>query len=213
MISLTGKYFVTGTDTDSGKTFVTCKLLNTARQLGRQVIGLKPVASGVENGVNSDAMNLLEASSPPLNLKDINPICFDEPIAPHIAAEKQNITLTAEQLVKGIQPKLNDDKYDLCLVEGAGGWRVPINYQQTWRDVVQQLDIAVILVIGMRLGCLNHALLTEQSILADNCVIEGWIANQIDPAMGCYQENLETLRKMMRSSFMGEITFDIPVTI
>lgn len=202
MQSLTGTFFITGTGTDIGKTYTSVVLLNRAQRLGQRVLGLKPVASGSINGVNEDAVALQQASNIELDLSQINPFCFEDPIAPHIAAAKQNVALAAEKLVSSL-PDLNLLKPDLCLIEGAGGWEVPLNEQEMWSDFVIKLDIPVILVVGMTLGCINHAILSERAILADNCVLHGWIANPLDVNMLCYQENLQTLKKRLKSPFLG----------
>lgn len=204
MMYLEGNYFVTGTGTGVGKTFVSSKILSASAALGKKVIGLKPIASGAENGVNEDAVALLEASSLNLELKDINPFCFEPAIAPHIAAKQAHVELTADKIVNAIAPVLNQQT-DLCLVEGAGGWAVPISEQQWWCDVVRLLDMPVIMVVGMTLGCINHAMLTERAILADNCMLAGWIANRIDSSMSCYQQNLQTLKSNLTSPFLGEV--------
>ena len=203
MLEHKGTYFITGTCTSIGKTFVASKLLRAADKKGFSTVGLKPIASGAENGINDDALVLLESSNIPLTLNDINPQCFELPIAPHIAAAQQHLTLDAKQIVESIEPVLTLNA-DVCLIEGAGGWAVPINDQQTWSDVVRLLDVPVIMVVGMRLGCINHALLTERAILDDGVVCHGWIANRIDKTMLCYEENLATLKQRMSSNFLGE---------
>lgn len=200
---LRGKYFITGTGTEVGKTFITAKLLKIAADKGHKAVGLKPVASGAENGINQDAMILSEASNVSLEYKQINPICFEPPIAPHIAAQQCHQPLTVDSIAQPMLEVLAFDDIDLFLIEGAGGWCVPINEQHMWADVVQYLDIPVILVVGMTLGCINHALLTERAILADNCALEGWIVNPIDKNMLYYQENLATLKQKMRSPYLG----------
>lgn len=202
---LKGNYFITGTSTGVGKTYVSSLLLKSAQQKGYKTLGLKPIAAGAIKGINEDALILMDATNVTCNLKDVNPFCFEAPIAPHIAAKQEKIELNKTLIVDSLKPML-DLNADLCLIEGAGGWAVPINDNQMWSDVVQLLDVPVILVVGMTLGCLNHALLTEHAIIADRCVIEGWIANAIDPNMECYKENLETLKNKMQSKFLGEIS-------
>jgi dethiobiotin synthetase len=201
-----GKYFVTGTSTDVGKTYVASVLLKSSQQKGCKSLGLKPIASGSVNGINDDALILMDSSNVSCNLKDVNPFCFEQAIAPHIAAKNEQCQLEPISIVDSLKPMLEIDT-NLCLIEGAGGWAVPLNDKHMWSDVVQLLDVPVILVVGMTLGCINHALLTERAIKADNCVIHGWIANAMDPSMECYQENLSTLKNMMQSNFLGEIPF------
>lgn len=202
--NLLGKFFVTGTSTNIGKTYATAALLKASKELNRKVLGLKPLASGATNGINDDALALMESSNVSLKLSDINPFCFEDPIAPHIAAKRAKVQLTADNIVDGLK-KMLDLETDLCLIEGAGGWAVPLNDHQMWADVVRLMDIPVVLIVGMTLGCINHALLTERAILADNCVLEGWIANPLDPDMLAYQENLDTLKAQMKSPFLGEL--------
>ena len=204
---LLGKFFVTGTSTSVGKTYATAALLKESQKFDRKVLGLKPLASGAVNGINDDALALMESSNVSLSLSDINPYCFEMPVAPHIAAKRANVQLTADNIVAGLKNMLELDT-DLCLIEGAGGWAVPINEQQMWADVVRLMDIPVLLIVGMTLGCINHALLTERAIIADNCVLHGWIANPLDPDMLAYEENLETLKAQMKSPFLGELSIN-----
>lgn len=205
--NLLGKFFVTGTSTNVGKTYATAAILKESQKLGRRVLGLKPIASGAEHGINSDALELMESSNVSLSLSEINPFCFEPAIAPHIAAARAEVQLTADNIVDGLRTMLSLDT-DLCLIEGAGGWAVPINEHQMWSDVVRLMDVPVVLIVGMTLGCINHALLTERAIMADNCVLHGWIANPFDPDMEAYQENLETLKSRMKSPFLGELILD-----
>ena len=201
-------FFVTGTDTDSGKTFVSCSILCAAQGQGYSTAAIKPVAAGVSNSSqglqNEDVIALAEHCSLPLTLSDINPVCFKDPIAPHIAAGREGITLNAGNIAEQCQ-KIISMQADLTLIEGAGGWKVPLSEQETMADIAKTLGIPVILIVGMRLGCLNHALLTAQSILADGVSLVGWIANQIDPEMSVYQENLSTLVNIMPAPMLAEI--------
>lgn len=198
-------YFITGTDTDVGKTRVACAILAAARQQGFSTAALKPVAAGInERGVNADVEALSHLCSVDLSLSDINPVCFDAPIAPHIAAAQAGRVLAASELALQCRPVL-DRQADLTLVEGAGGWKVPLNTDETLADLVRALNIPVILVVGMRLGCLNHALLTAQAIAADGAQLAGWIANRIDPDMQSYQDNLETLKVMLPVPLLVEM--------
>tara|TARA_B110000879_G_scaffold147548_1_gene191280 strand:- start:520 stop:1137 length:618 start_codon:yes stop_codon:yes gene_type:complete len=204
MQDLLGTFFVTGTSTSVGKTYATAALLKLAQKKGRKVLGLKPIASGADNGINADALALMESSNVSLSLSKINPFCFEPAIAPHIAAAREQVVLTSDLIVDGLRNMLDLDT-DLCLIEGAGGWAVPINDEQMWADVVRLMDVPVVLIVGMTLGCINHALLTERAILADNCVLHGWIANPFDPNMEAYQENLDTLKARMKSPFLGSL--------
>ncbi|MEE4244209.1 MAG: dethiobiotin synthase [Kangiellaceae bacterium] len=208
--NLPSKIFITGTDTDAGKTFSTCLLAKYFNQQGLKTVCLKPVAAGAEliNGElrNDDALKLRAASSEKLGYQQVNPICLEPAIAPHIAAEKIGQTLSIDRIEKS----LNIDQYsaDKLLIEGAGGWLVPLNDHQSFADLALRLTKNVVLVVGMKLGCINHALLTVQAIRAagGNCV--GWIANQVDPTMAVYQENLATLQKSIGVPLIATVDYD-----
>ncbi|MEZ9199244.1 dethiobiotin synthase [Shewanella sp. 10N.286.54.B9] len=198
-------YFVTGTDTDCGKTLVSSALLTA---VAGETVGFKPVASGcekTEQGLrNSDALALMAASSIKLPYDDINPFAFAPAIAPHIAAAEQNVALTPAR----IQAQLNMAQHlgaDFVLVEGAGGWRLPLSEGHYMSEVVQAMSLPVILVVGMKLGCLNHALLTIEAIERDGIVIAGWVSNQVDSTMKNQQENLASLQQMISAPFLGHI--------
>lgn len=188
-------YFITGTDTGVGKTYVTCKLIRDYVAQGYKVIGMKPVAAG-EDFVNSAWVNddvlMLEAAS---NVKAprelVNPYSFKEAVAPHIAAEKHGVEIDIS-LIKQAFEQLSK-LADIVIVEGAGGFLVPLNSRQTMADLAVALNVPVILVVGMRLGCINHSLLTVEAIAARNLTLHGWVANQIDPNMQMLAENESTL--------------------
>lgn len=202
-------YFITGTDTDSGKTLVSSALLHAAE--GTK-IGVKPIASGceqTENGLrNSDALALIAESNIKLDYQQINPVAFKPAIAPHIAAKQQGLALTALGVVDSL-PLTELKNTDFGLIEGAGGWRLPLGNGEYLSDSVKLLatqhQVGIILVVGMKLGCLNHALLTQEAILADGLTIVGWVANQVDPDMAYQDENLATLKQIMTSEFMGYV--------
>lgn len=201
-------YFVTGTDTDAGKTLVSCAILTAASKQGYSTAALKPVAAGLTasepGSQNDDVLALASTCSIALAFEAINPVCFPEPIAPHIAAFKAGQTLEARTIAQQCAPVL-DQKADLTLIEGAGGWKVPLSNSETMADLARELGVPVILVVGMRLGCLNHALLTAQAILADGLSLHGWIANRVDPDMQAYTENRDTLKSMMPAPLLAEI--------
>ncbi len=198
-------FFVTGTDTDAGKTRAACAMLAAARQQGYSTAALKPVAAGVNaEGFNEDVVQLHRECTLDLTPGVINPVCFDTPIAPHIAALETGISLTAAGLAAQCRPVL-ERQADLTLVEGAGGWKVPLNARETLADLARLLDIPVILVVGMRLGCLNHAMLTAQAIEADGAKLAGWIANRVDPGMDRYADNLATLEALLQAPLVAEI--------
>ncbi|MGX9462096.1 dethiobiotin synthase [Shewanella sp. A14] len=214
-------YFVTGTDTDSGKTLISAALLSKAQ--GNKC-GFKPIASGCEltnDGLrNSDAMMLMTQSNMNLPYQVVNPICFEPAIAPHIAAKQINQTLTAQSVLDAVyHPAML--KADFALIEGAGGWRLPLGNSEYLSDTVKLLqskllqtqtpqvmtNVEVILVVGMKLGCLNHALLTQEAVQADGLTITGWVANQVDPNMAYIDENLESLQQMMKTPFLGYVPY------
>jgi dethiobiotin synthetase len=197
--------FVTGTDTGIGKTHASVALLHAHRSRGRRAIGMKPVASGCRETVdglrNEDADALIGASlpSPPYAL--CNPFALAQPIAPHLAAREAGVEIALEPI---------EDAYlqlaaiaDRVVVEGVGGWAVPLSDRLMQADLVRALGIPVVLVVGVRLGCINHALLSARAILADGCTLAGWIANRIDPAMAFADANLATLRMRIAAPLLG----------
>lgn len=201
-------YFITGTDTEVGKTYCSCVLLSALAANGKATLGYKPVAAGCDwrnnRWENEDALAIMQASSVDASLRHINPITLAPPIAPHIAAQEVGITLEPQQIIEGYQ-RLLEYQPDLLLMEGAGGWRLPLGEGRFLSDVVKTLKLEVILVVGMRLGCLNHALLTAEAILADGLKIKGWIANQVDADMLYYPQNLATLKEYMPAPMLAEI--------
>lgn len=201
-------YFVTGTDTDAGKTFVTCALLHKANAMGLRTLGLKPLAAGcdeTEEGLqNADALLLQQHSSVKLPYKQINPIALKEPMAPHIAAMRESRRLSADRLAAFCRGAMMQPS-DLVLIEGAGGWRVPLNPSETLARLPQELKTPVIMVVGMKLGCINHALLTAEAISRDGLTLAGWVANVIDPEMAVLQENIDTVRASLHAPLLGVV--------
>lgn len=197
-------YFLTGTDTEIGKTFITCALLHRAHQLGLAAAGLKPVAAGTDAaGRNDDVECIRAASNVALPTAIINPYCFKAAIAPHIAAAEEGIridfaTIQASCTTAGEQA-------ELLIVEGVGGFCVPLGVDQSTADLAVALGLPVILVVGMRLGCINHALLTAEAIAARGLSIDGWVANRIDPAMSRFAENLATLQALLPAPLLGVV--------
>jgi dethiobiotin synthetase len=172
-------YFITGTDTGVGKTLVSCALLHGYAAQGKRVAGFKPVAAGVDaDGMNDDAKALRAASNVTLSYEQVNPYCLREAIAPHIAAQRAGVTIDIAVIAKFY--KQLAEKAEVVIVEGAGGLLVPLNAQQDSADLALQLALPVILVVGMRLGCLNHALLTVEAIAARGLTLSGWVANVLD---------------------------------
>ncbi|MFQ3230934.1 dethiobiotin synthase [Reinekea sp.] len=201
------KYFITGTDTDAGKTFITVALLRAFAEQGYSTLGLKPIAAGSEiiNGEkkNDDAVMLAQASSVQVAYQQTNPILLDAAMAPHIAAERENRTISASKVTGFVRGTLMTAPAQVTLIEGAGGWRVPLNARETFADVAKQLNIEVILVVGMKLGCLNHALLTTEAIKRDGLTIAGWVANAVDPAMEGLDENIKSLVNRIGAPLIG----------
>jgi len=199
-------YFVTGTDTGVGKTTVTCALLAAAKARGLTTLALKPVAAGCEQTDegwrNSDALALQAEITQPLSYQEINPVALPESLSPHLAAAAAGRRLTLMQLAGFCRGTLMQ-KADLALVEGAGGWRVPISDRELLSGLPKQLGMPVILVVGMRLGCINHAILTAEAIVKDGVRLAGWVANVIDPDIAALDANLQTLQGMLPAPCLG----------
>jgi dethiobiotin synthetase len=195
-------YFVTGTDTEIGKTFITCALLARARQLGLSALGLKPVAAGTDaEGKNEDVEQIRAANSLALSIAEINPYCFAPAIAPHLAAVDACIDIDFD--VIGNIVTAARQRADFVVVEGAGGFLVPLAVDRNSADLVTSLQLPLILVVGMRLGCLNHALLTVEAIAARGLPLAGWVANRIDPAMARFDDNLASLKHRIAAPLLG----------
>lgn len=207
-------FFVTGTDTEIGKTSIASALLHAARHRGMTTAAGKPVASGSaltpEGLRNDDALALQRECQPPLSYEQINPFAFAPAIAPHIAAEESRTRLDVPELKQKMRHLLSLER-DLTLIEGAGGWRVPLHAEARFSDLAVALKLPVILVVGMRLGALNHACLTQEAIEADGLEIAGWVANIVDVALHdqpdvCRtQANLDTLSQLMHAPCLGVV--------
>ncbi|OQW41794.1 MAG: dethiobiotin synthase [Proteobacteria bacterium SG_bin4] len=200
-------YFVTGTDTGVGKTTVSCALLRTFAAQGKKAVGMKPVVAGSENGRWHDVEQLIAASNIRADREYVNPYAFHPPISPHIAAQQAGIDIDIAVIERAYQAL--SSQADIVIVEGAGGFLVPLNARQTGADLARALNLPVILVVGMRLGCLNHALLTAQAIHASGLPFAGWVANGIDPQMLVLQENIATLEQRLEGSLLGVIPYDL----
>lgn len=200
-------YFLTGTDTEIGKTFITCALLHLAGQLGLKAAGLKPVAAGTDDaGRNEDVENIRAASPLALPTAIINPYCFKAAVAPHIAAAEEGVSIEFGLIQAALASALQ--QADWIIVEGVGGFRVPLGVDRDSADLAVALGLPIILVIGMRLGCINHALLTVEAIMGRGLKIAGWVANRIDPAMSRFAENLATLQALLPAPLLGVIPYD-----
>lgn len=195
-------FFVTGTDTEVGKTHVTCALLHATRQRGLTAVGMKPIAAGVEaDGRNGDVVQLLTASSIASPLEWMNPFLYDPPIAPHIAARESGRPIDME-VIRWTYRQLGT-LAEVVWVEGVGGFRVPLDERYDTADLAQALGLPVVLVVGMRLGCLNHALLTAEAVARRGLTLAGWVANRIDPNMTRFEENLATLCSRLDAPLLG----------
>lgn len=205
---MSAAYFITGTDTDSGKTTVAAGLLHAARLAGLSTAAGKPVASGsviTPQGLrNSDALALLAECSLELGYDDVNPFTFEPAIAPHLAAREAGVSLTVNALLQPMR-RLLERNADFTLIEGAGGWRVPLADQSNLSDLAMGLGLPVILVVGVRLGCINHALLTAEAIAQDGLQLAGWVANIIDPKTSRLEENLATLSERLPAPCIGRV--------
>lgn len=206
------KYFVTGTDTGVGKTYASCALLRAAQKAGKSTLGLKPVAAGCEevNGrlENEDAQALMAAMSVSLSYEQVNPVALPAATSPHIAAAEASRQVSVSRLLGFVRGAMMS-RPDFAIVEGAGGWRVPLNHRETLADLAKQLEYPVILVVGMKLGCINHALLTAEAVMRDGLQLVGWIANQPDPGkMDYYEEYLESLKQRLPGVFLGALEHD-----
>ncbi|MBN6716894.1 dethiobiotin synthase [Pseudomonas capsici] len=201
-------YFITGTDTDAGKTTVAAGLLHAARLSGLSTAAGKPVASGsaiTPQGLrNADALALQAECSLELGYDDINPFTFEPAIAPHLAAREAGVSLTVNALQQPMR-RLLERNADFTLIEGAGGWRVPLADQSNLSDLAMGLGLPVILVVGVRLGCINHALLTAEAIAQDGLQLAGWVANIVDPKTSRLEENLATLSERLPAPCIGRV--------
>lgn len=198
--------FVTGTDTGVGKTRIATALIRQYAARGVRVVGMKPVAAGAEPGrLNEDVDALIAASSVQAPLADVNPYCFAEPIAPHIAAQREGVVIDIGHIAAAHARLAR--RAEVVVVEGAGGWRVPLSDTQDMADLAAALGGAVVLVVGMRLGCLNHAVLTADAIRARGLPWAGWVANRIDPHMACADANLASLHHLLPGPCLGVEAF------
>jgi dethiobiotin synthetase len=205
---MTAAYFITGTDTDVGKTTIAAGLLRAARLAGLSTAAVKPVAAGCEltaDGLrNSDALALLAECSEPLRYAEVNPVALAPAIAPHLAAAEAAVSLDLTALTTAVQTVLAKQA-DFTLVEGAGGWRVPLHDSATLAHLAMALQLPVIVVVAVRLGCINHALLTVEAIERDGLHVAGWVANLLEPQMPCLEENITSLAARISAPCLGRV--------
>lgn len=196
---MTQAFFITGTDTGVGKTYVACKLLQQYAAQGLKVVGMKPIAAGCDlvdgQWLNEDVVKLTAASNVVAPPELINPYYFEEPIAPHIAAQKAGVEIKIEVITHAYQQLIKIA--DVVIVEGAGGFLVPINAKESLADLTVALDLPIVLLVGVKLGCINHTLLTVEAIKARGLRFHGWVANRIDADMLVVDENIASITKAL----------------
>jgi dethiobiotin synthetase len=204
------KIFITGTDTGIGKTYISTGVLRAFNAKGLTTLGIKPLAAGCKTKndqlYNDDALALQKASSEKLAYNKINPIALAPPIAPNIAAKQSNYKINMKTMHTKIKDAL-EHPADICLVEGIGGWNVPINSKETMADFVKKIRLPIILVVGIKLGCLNHALLTYRAIKNDQIPCIGWIANCVEADMSACHENIATLKEWLTIPWLGTVGY------
>ncbi len=204
-------YFVTGTDTEVGKTLISCALLHGFAAQGLQVVGMKPVAAGGEpdvhsrfaQDINEDVRQLLAAGTVRASRGQVNPYFFEKAVAPHLAAKFAGVRINLERISTSYSELAG--QADVVIVEGAGGLCVPLNEEQDSADLIRMLKLPVILVVAIRLGCLNHALLTAEVIAARGLVLAGWVANCTDADMNMRDENIEALKQRLEAPLLGVV--------
>ncbi|QIQ41877.1 MAG: dethiobiotin synthase [Buchnera aphidicola (Microlophium carnosum)] len=203
------KFFITGTDTNVGKTIASSILLKKATAAGYKTAGYKPISSGYQkksyNFLNNDANILKKNSSIILSDKEVNPISFVENAPPHILSQLQQKNITKKALSLGLSNILN--KSNWILVEGAGGWYTPLSYKDTFSSWVKKEKLTVIIIVAIKLGCINHAILTEKAIISEKIKCGGWIANNIYPKDKYNVYYIQTLLSYIKSPFLGEIPY------
>jgi len=206
---MNNSFFITGTDTHIGKTVITCALIEFFKDKQFVAIGMKPVAAGTEiidnQIINSDVHKFLSINSLKKPLKIINPYSFDQAIAPHIASTSTTNKILFSKIKKNFLLLKNECEY--LFVEGAGGYKVPLTNNKSIPDLITYLNIPIILVVGIRLGCINHTMLTVESIKNNNQNLFGWIANCIDPNMDRIDENIKYLVDNIEAPLMGKVPF------
>jgi dethiobiotin synthetase len=199
-------YFITGTDTGVGKTLVSCALLHALAAQDKRVVGFKPVAAGCdENDHNEDALQLRAASNVLVSYGQVNPYCFVHPVAPHIAARNSGVRIELSRILTTYRELAS--QADEVVVEGAGGFLIPLNEKKDSADLAVELGLPVIVVAGMRLGCLNHALLTMRVLADYELECAGWVANVLDADMPVLQQNIDALRERIAAPLLGVIPY------
>lgn len=207
-------YFITGTDTGVGKTRVSTALLSVFNSRGFSTAAMKPIATGCSNTAeglrNDDALRLQQHASLPLTYEQVNPYAFAPAIAPHLAAEQAERVIDMDLIKRSFGALAV--RADVVIVEGVGGWLVPLNRDATMADLAKSIGLPVILVVAIRLGCLNHALLSTESIEQSDLPYAGWVANLVDPAMPCIEENIAALRERIGAPWLGSVPWNPQAT-
>lgn len=203
-------FFVTGTDTEIGKTFVSSLLIQLLVDDGFKVSGMKPIASDAKNidGYlqNEDALTLMQVANVGADYNVVNPYVFEQAISPHLAAENVGIEIDLDKIKSNFE--LLEKKSDIVIVEGVGGWYAPLSYNCTVADLADTVQLPIILVVGLRLGCLNHALLTAQAIRQSGLSIAGWVANNVEKDFSTAEKNISTLKHFLNDiPFLGSIPY------
>ncbi len=202
-------YFVTGTDTGVGKTLIACALLQAFVAQGLSAVGMKPIACGAEPAagtlVNDDVERLIAAGNVSAPREHVNPYCFAPPIAPHIAAVKAGVIIELDRIEQSFRALTA--RAQVVVVEGVGGFRVPLGADTDTAQLAAQLALPLVLVVGVRLGCLNHALLTVESVAARGLKLAGWVANHVDPQMNAANENVRALEALISAPLLARVAF------
>jgi dethiobiotin synthetase len=202
-------FFVTGTDTGVGKTLIACSLLRAFAARGFRAVGMKPVASGAVAGgnglVHDDVERLIAAGNVTAPRDHVNPYCFAPPIAPHIAAAEAGMKIDLDHIGRCFNALT--ERADVVIVEGVGGFRVPLGPGADTAQLAARLALPVVLVVAMRLGCLNHALLTAEAIAGRGLVLAGWVANHLDPRMAAADENVRALETLVAAPLLARIAY------
>lgn len=206
---MSGGYFITGTDTGVGKTLITCALLHAFAAAGKKAAGMKPVASGCEPDIAGlccvDVEQLAAAANVAAAKDVVNPYAFAPAVAPHIAAQLAGVNMDLARIADAF--RILQGMAEVVMVEGAGGFKVPLNEREDFSDLARLLDLPVILVVGMRLGCLNHALLTADAVSAAGLPLAGWVANRIEPEMAAFEDNLQALKQRLAAPLLGVVNY------
>jgi dethiobiotin synthetase len=201
-------YFITGTDTGVGKTLISCALLHAYATQGKRVVGMKPVAAGCdEDELYADVKHLRAASNILASFGQVNPYSFLHPVAPHIAARNAGVRIEFSRILISYHELTS--QADVVIVEGIGGFKVPLNERQDSAELAKQLDLPVIMVVGMRLGCLNHALLTADAIEAHGLRLAGWVANVLDAKMIALRDNIAALEQRLDAPLLGIVEYRV----